>query len=174
MTTSTPEIAGECVGFRAGEEAVTDRAERWFRACPDDLDSWDDKNDAPTNLMFKWGSGDAGELSGTRSDKTTAEKTFDHLVEVEGRAIKQIRSVTVEKLSAESLHLHDDSANLPGPPDSPPGHTFLDVRHLPTGKRKPEKTARERVRAYLLENSTKDHPVAASNEVAAEAAPVES
>lgn len=150
MSTSTPEAAVPCGGFQEGEVPVVDPAERWFRACNADL--VDEETGEPTNLMFGLSSSDGGKLSGTLASKTSPAETRAHLSDVLHRSIAQMREVTVGTLASAELHLHDDSANF-APPEAPPGHAYLDLQHLPPGKQNPAKRARERVRAWLLENS---------------------
>lgn len=149
------EANDRCPAFVEGEIEVLDGSELWFRAC--DLAKWDGELRQASSLMFQCGSDDNGELSGARSSKTTAEDLFDHLSAVEKRDIREIRQITVDALNDEELHLHDDSAVIPSPPRSPVGHTYLDLKHLPTGKTNPAKRERERIRARLLVQSSTAH-----------------
>lgn len=153
MTISTPKSAGPCTGYRDGEVAVAEGDERWFRACPRHADFWDEEYGAPSSKMFGLSSGDSGELSGTRSSKVTAEDTYNYLASGRNRAVAEIRSISVDVLAADALHVHDDSAAIAPAPASPHGHAFLDLRHLPTGRGKSARFERESVRALLLDRS---------------------
>jgi len=148
-----PEVAGPCNGFRQGETAVAASNEKWFRVCPDNTDSWDAEHGHATNKMFGLSSADQGELSGTRSDKATAEDTFNYLVHGRRRAVKQVRSIEISLLASESMHVHDDSLAIAPAPASPHGHAFLDLRHLPSSGGRPAKREREFYRGKLFDLS---------------------
>jgi len=80
-----------------------------------------------------------------------------------------------------SMQLIDDTANLPAPPASPPGHTYFDARDISDADNKTGKREREKVRSALLRAAMrlgKQHPVAGSEasvvEGGAAPAPLES
>ncbi len=159
MSTSTPEVAGPCEGFRSGEVALLDPDEKWFRACPQHL--WDEEYGGASTKMFGLSTGDGGQLSGTRSAVVDAAFTYDYQVHGRHKAVAEVRALKVGDLAAESLHVHDDSALIPLPPASPHGHAFLDMRHLPSGKSRSVKLEREQIRARLMDLSRIAHPSAA-------------
>lgn len=119
--------------------------------CVDSDETWDQEEQRPSNMMFYLSSADKGELSGARSGKTTPEETYRHHTEDQGRQVKAVWGLAVADLSEEKLHLHDDSGLLAGPPTTPEGHTWLDLKHLPTGRGNPAKQERERMRSMLVD-----------------------
>lgn len=131
-----------------GEELLTRREEMWWRQCPSSADCWDDVNEQPSSLMFRWD--DTGQLSGARQDKTTARSSYEHHVNVEKLGSSGTWALEVGTVADMSLQLIDDTANLPEPPKSPPGHTYLDARDVSTATSKTGKAERERVRSKLL------------------------
>lgn len=117
-------------------------------------------------MVFALSSQDDGELSGTRSGKTTPEETYRHQAEDKLKAVAAVVSIPVDALTERKLHVHDDSALLEGPPETPIGHAWLDLKHLPTSRGNPAKRAREKVRFMLLDLASVAYqtPVAASAE----------
>lgn len=157
-----------------GEELLTRDDEKWWRQCPDSADCWDPDNERPSALMFRWD--EKGELSGAREGKSSAETAYNHRVNVEKKGSRGTWAVTVKTVKDMSMQLIDDTANLPAPPDSPPGHTYFDARDVSTAKSKAGREDRERVRSKLLRAAMrlgKQHPVAIdeATETAAAALP---
>lgn len=143
----------------AGEVVVTGD-ELWWRQCPTGKIYYDDEKGQPSNLMFRWTDADAGKLSGAREQKATAEQAYRHRAEVEKVASNGTWGVPAS-VAGEVGQLIDDSANLPAPPASPPGHTYLDLRHVANGDSAADKRERERVRSRLLIAAKKHYPEAA-------------
>jgi hypothetical protein len=141
-------------------EVIVSGAELWWRQCPAGPAFYNEEKAQPTNLMFRWNPSDQGQLSGARESKSTAEAAYRHAVEVEKRSSKGTWGLPASVADKVGTQLIDDSANLPEPPASPPGHTYLDVREVPTGDTRPEKDARERIRARLLLAASRHHPAA--------------
>ncbi|GEM_PF-5296624 len=137
----------------SGEVILTRGDELWWRQCPDTADCWDDDAGKPSGLMFRWD--ESGELSGARQDSTTAEASYKHRVEVEKRGSRGTWAVDVQTVINMKMQLVDDSANLPEPPESPPGHTYFDARDVSTGSSRAAKTERERIRSRLLRAANK-------------------
>lgn len=132
----------------SGEELLTRREEMWWRQCPSSADCWDDVHKQPSSLMFRWD--DTGQLSGARQDKTTARKSYEHHISVEKLGSSGTWALEVGTVADMSLQLIDDTASLPEPPKSPPGHTYLDARDVSAATSKTGKAERERVRSKLL------------------------
>jgi hypothetical protein len=139
-------------------EAVVTGGELWWRQCPAGPAFFDEVKGQPTNVMFRWDERDAGKLSGARATKSTAEQAYKHRTEVEKRPSVGTWGVPASVASKVDSQFIDDSATLPAPPDSPPGHTYLDVRHIPLDKSRPAKDERERIRARLLLAAKQHHP----------------
>jgi len=145
-----------------GEEILTRKDEMWWRQCPSSADCWDDVNEQPSSLMFRWDP-DSGQLSGARQDTTTARKSYEHHVNVEKLGSKGTWALEVGTVTDMSLQLIDDTANLPEPPKSPPGHTYLDARDVSTATSRTGKVERERLRSKLLRAALRpgrEYPVA--------------
>ena len=143
-----------------GEEVLTRADEKWWRQCPDTADCWDPDNERPSALMFRWD--DTGELSGAREDGSTAAQAYDHRVNVEKKGSKGTWAVKVGTVTGMSMQLIDDTANLPEPPKSPPGHAYFDARDVSRAKSKAGRDERERVRSKLFRAAMrlgKQHPV---------------
>ena len=103
--------------------------------------------------MFRWNDRDAGKLSGARSNgsiRVSAADAYKHATEIEKRGSNGTWGVQASRAGELGSQFIDDSATLPPPPASPPGHTFLDVRHVSAGSAQQEKLDRERIRARLL------------------------
>lgn len=150
----------------AGEKVLTRGEEKWWRQCPDTPDCWDSANERPSALMFRWDS--EAQLSGAREDKSTAEEAFNHRTNVEKKGSKGTWAVKVETVTSMSMQLIDDTDNLPEPPASPPGHTYLDARDVTTASSREGKTERERVRSKLLRAAIRlgrQHPITEADPV---------
>lgn len=133
---------------RAGEEILTRAEEKWWRQCPDAPDCWDADKDQPSAHMFRWDK--EGELSGARQDACSAEEAYLHRTEQEKKGSRGTWALTVGAVDRIGLQLVDDSANLPAPPESPPGHTFLDLRSVTKADSKAAKGERQMLRSRLL------------------------
>lgn len=144
-------------------EVLVDGSEFWWRQCPVGPAFYDEVKGQPSSLMFRWTASDLGKLSGAResgSTPVTAADAYKHATEVEKRDSKGtwgIRASTAKSIGSQFI---DDSANLPAPPISPPGHTYLDLRHVPLGDKRPEKDERERLRGRLLLAARRHFPPA--------------
>lgn len=133
---------------RAGEVILTRAEEKWWRQCPDAPDCWDADKDQPSAFMFRWDK--EGELSGAREAACTAEEAYLHRTEQEKKGSRGTWALTVGAVSRIGLQLVDDSANLPAPPESPLGHTFLDLRSVTKADSKAAKGERQMLRSRLL------------------------
>lgn len=133
---------------RTGEVILTRAEEKWWRQCPDAPDCWDADADQPSAFMFRWDK--EGELSGAREEACTAEEAYLHRTEQEKKASRGTWALTVGTVDRMGLQLVDDSANLPAPPESPPGHTFLDLRSVTNADSKAAKGERQMLRSRLL------------------------
>lgn len=156
---------------RANEVILTRADEKWWRQCPDTPDCWDADKDQPSAQMFWWDQ--SGELSGAREDASTAEEAYLHRTQQEKKSSRGTWALTVGAVDRVGLQLVDDSANLPAPPDSPPGHTFLDLRSVSSASSKTAKVQRQALRSRLLLAAMRlgrHHPpeVAASSEKGSE------
>lgn len=116
------------------------------------------EKDQPANVMFRWEERDAGKLSGARETKSTAERAYKHRTEIEKRSSAGTWGVPASVAGEIASQFIDDSANLPAPPDSPPGHTYLDVRHISLDKTRPARDVRERIRSRLLLAARRHYP----------------
>jgi hypothetical protein len=152
------------------EEMLVTGDELWWRQCPAGPTYFDEVKGRPTSLMFRWNDEDAGQLSGARETKTTAEQAYKHATDVEKRASKGTWGIPAFTAAAVGCKLVDDSITLPPPPASPPGHTYLDVGHVPTGNKRPDKDERERIRSKLLLAAKQHWPAAAPSSAAASSA----
>ena len=140
-----------------GELLVTGD-ELWWRQCPAGPAFYDEVKGQPTNLMFRWTEVDEGKLSGARATKSTAEDAYLHRIEVEQKLSAGTWGVPASVAGKVSSQLIDDSANLPAPPSSPRGHTYLDVRHVSLDSTRAAKDERLRIRARLLIAAKRHHP----------------
>lgn len=132
-----------------GEVVLHRSDEFYFRQCPGHL-----VDAEPSALMFSESTADAGKLSGARSSVTTAQGAYEHrmaahsgdgLAPTLGTYGLTIRNITeVSSQTQAPLRAVDDSVACG--PDSPPGHTYLDQRHLGDRRVNPDK---RRVRAAL-------------------------
>lgn len=135
-----------------GEEVITNKI--WYRQCPTTPTHWDAEAQFPTALIFQWKDNEQGrQMSGSCPPKGTPENSYRHRVENEGRGSHGTWAVPFATVESLGLRLVNDSANLPKPPESPPGHTYLDMRLAPTGKSAQARAARESVRSRLLVGS---------------------
>lgn len=131
------------VELKEGEEALVDPTELWMRqANPAFVDGG-----VPSVKVFETSSRDEGMLSGARSSKTMAREAYEHRRAM-GAAVGRELSVgtwgvSVDEVADAGLRAVDDSANLD--PDAPPGHAFLDYRHIAELDRPSRRAIRARV-----------------------------
>lgn len=144
-----------------GESLVTGD-ELWWRQCPSGPTYFDEEKGQPTNMMFHWNDADAGMLSGARASASSAEQAYKHRTEVEKKASEGTWGLPAKTAAKVGSQLIDDSANLPAPPGSPPGHTYLDLRHVSNAKNRTARDERERIRARLLLAAKRHHAKPAS------------
>lgn len=140
----------------AGEVSVVG-TELWWRQCPPGPAFFDEVKNQPSDVMFRWNDIDAGKLSGARATKSTAEEAYVHHVNVSKKQSKGTWGVPASTAAKVSSQLLDDSLNLPAPPASPPGHTYLDMRKAPSGSTMADKASRFRIRSRLLLEATLHH-----------------
>lgn len=155
--TGLTEAVPDLPPVEAGEELVVGD-ELWWRQCPAGPAFYDEVKGQPTSMMFRWVDRDEGRLSGARQTKSTAEQAYRHRTEVEQRGSAGTWGLPASVALKIRSQLIDDSANLPSPPESPPGHTYLDVRHIPLDSTRPAKDARERIRSRLLLAAKRHYP----------------
>lgn len=141
-------------------EVVVTGDELWWRQCPTGPAFYDEVKGQPTDMMFRWTDADEGKLSGARQTKSTAEEAYVHRTEVEKKPSAGTWGIAASIAGKVSSQLLDDSANRPAPPDSPPGHTYLDLRHVSLDSTRAAKDERERIRARLLIAAKRHHPKA--------------
>lgn len=115
-----------------GEIELDDPAEIYMRQCHPNFYI----DGEPTSQMWRESTGDNGKLSGARSAKTSAEEAYHHRTEVVGRPSAGTFGVTVAEIGAAGTRAVDDSGADWGDFTCPPGHTFLDLRHLSDGERR--------------------------------------
>ena len=146
--------------LEAGEEVLSDPDELFYRQCPE----YAFVDGEPSARIFSESSSDQGKLSGARSTKTTAELAYLHrqhngageagesttpfpdkvtTVGTYALTVEQIGEVSTE--TGLALRAVDDSQILAD--SAPPGHTYLDQRHLGA---KPSNPDKRRLRAELL------------------------
>lgn len=146
-------MASEMATLQAGEIELTDAAEHYWRQCsPFDFD---DETKQPTDRMFRVTDADQGKLSGARSSKSSAEAAYLHRTAILNKPSMGTWGVAVGDVQAVGARVVDDTALQPAPPPiPPPGHSYIDVRHL-SGM---NKTERQRFRSRLLIAAFKAHP----------------
>lgn len=117
-----------------GEVPLDDKEEFYFRQCHPDFVT----NGVPTSQMFGDFPRDAGKLSGARSQITTPKASFDFHTSDLANASSGTWAVTVaEVMKASSRVVDDTEAPSVRPPDPvPPGHAYIDMRHLKPRERK--------------------------------------
>jgi len=148
VETQAAEVIGESAfefyKTAEGEEVLEDEDELVWRQCaPGHFDTSTGK---PTLDLFRPNEADSGMMSGSRKSKTTAERAYKHRVEVDQKLSKGTWAVSVAEVDKVDARVVDDSANLKPPPAPPPGHVFIDVRHL----KDLDKRERLRFRSTLL------------------------
>ncbi|MEV4777409.1 hypothetical protein [Microbacterium sp. LWH12-1.2] len=128
-----------------GEVELTDDAEIYWRQCaPCD---YDEDNKRPTDRVFRATDADKGKMSGARSRKASAEAAYLHRTTVVKKPSKGTWGVSVGVVKAAGSRVVDDSVLQPAPPPNPPpGHSYVDVRHLDDLN----KRERQRFRSTLL------------------------
>jgi hypothetical protein len=136
-----------------GEVELTDDAELYWRQCsPCD---YDEDTKQPTDRMFRATDADAGKMSGARSQKASAEAAFIHRTTVVKKPSKGTWGVSVKAVKDAGARVVDDTALQPAPPPvPPPGHSYVDVRHLDDLN----KLERQRFRSALLIAAFLAHP----------------
>lgn len=126
-----------------GEEVLVDLDEIYFRQCPP---AYVDGG-VPSVRMFEESSADGGKLSGARSAKTTARDAYEYRVRTGEQVGRPLTAgtwgVTVGEVEDAGSRAVDDSRVLGE--GAPPGHTYLDYRHL----KDLDKPSRRAVRARL-------------------------
>jgi len=127
-----------------GEVELKDKTEYYWRQCaPVDFD---EETQLPTDRMFRATEADAGKMSGARSSKASAEAAYLHRTAVVKKPSKGTWGVTVEDVQAVKSRVVDDTALQPAPPPiPPPGHSYIDVRHLSDLDKKQRQNFRSRL-----------------------------
>lgn len=136
-------MTGDFWPLGVDEEVLDDPREIYFRQCSEHAMD----RGRPSVRMFRESSSDTGKLSGARPGKTTAEATFQH---ARARSPGRAAPVGTYGLTVEQIHgageetglrvrAVDDSQVWDG--DTPPGHTYLDQRHLGDRPSNPDKRA---------------------------------
>lgn len=129
----TPAIAFD--PLEPGEVVLDDGAEHYLRQCNP---SWMQEG-RPTSQAFAYFKKDEGRLSGSRTGggvtPSQAFRFYTQTLKLESAATF---AVTVAEVEAKSSRVVDDT-NAPTvrPPDPvPPGHAYIDLRHLSGGQRR--------------------------------------
>ncbi len=129
-----PDPGPPFVDLAEGEVMLDDESEFYFRQChPDFL-----TDGVPTSQMFGDFPRDAGKLSGARGDVTTPKDAFDfHTTEL-SKASGGTWAVTVAEVAKVSSRVVDDTEapDVRPPEPVPPGHSYIDMRHLTARERK--------------------------------------
>jgi hypothetical protein len=140
------------------EVQLTDPTELIWRQCAPG--HFDKRTGKPTDAIFSANSADLGMMSGARATKSSAAIAYKHRTDVSGKLSMGTWAVSVGEIESVKSRAVDDSAAQPTPPpEPPPGHTYIDVRHL-SGLDKKE---RQRFRSTLLihaVNRGRQHPPA--------------
>lgn len=139
---STDDTRGETVGLPdlqfanlvEGEVALENLDEFYFRQCHPNFII----NGIPSTQIFGDFPSDDGKLSGNRGESTTPAQAFAFHTETLGNKSAGTWGVTVaEVVAAQSRVVDDTEAPTVRPPDPvPPGHSYVDMRHLTSRERK--------------------------------------
>lgn len=117
-----------------GEVVLDDENEYHLRQCnPNWL-----QNGKPSSQAFAYFQKDEGRLSGSRSRDVTPIQAFTFFTETLKLQSAATFAVSVAQVTASRSRVVDDT-NAPTvrPPDPvPPGHAYIDLRHLSNGERK--------------------------------------
>lgn len=130
--------------LRVDEEVLDDPAEVYLRQCA--AHAMEDGQ--PSVRMFRESTADGGKISGARSSKTSAEEAYLHHegAQTTGRAA----TVGTYGLTIDQIRAAGDQTGLPvravddsrrRGEEGPPGHTYLDQRHLGDRPSNPDKRA---------------------------------
>lgn len=110
-----------------GEQLLENPDEHYLRQCPPMHFS----DGQVSQLLFKQSSRDGGKLSGSRSSKCTPEEAYEFRVNTLGKPSAGTWGIRVRDIVGASSRVIDDSASEGGPPPPiPPGHAYLDLRHV--------------------------------------------
>lgn len=111
----------------AGEEVLEDPDEQYLRQCLPQHFSGGQVSD----LLFKQSSQDGGKLSGSRSSMCTPAEAYDFRVNTMCRPSAGTWGIAVGEIEDALSRVVDDSGSVNAPqPPVPPGHVYLDFRHL--------------------------------------------
>lgn len=136
-----------------GEELLTDPSELYFRQCNPQFIT----NGQPTSQIFgNFPSTDFGRLSGARSSASTPESAYKFHTENLDQQSAGTWAVSVSEVISKQSRIIDDtnSPTTRPPAPCPPGHSYIDMRHLTNGERK-------RLRSHLViaaKNRGRLHP----------------
>lgn len=132
-----------------GEEVLDDENEHYLRQCNP---SWV-QGGKPSSQAFAYFAKDAGRLSGSRSRDATPAQAYRFYTETLRLKSAATLAVTVAQVEARSSRVVDDT-NAPTvrpPAPVPPGHSYIDLRHLTSGERK-------RLASGLSRDAVQVHP----------------
>lgn len=96
------------------------------------IHTWDEVNRRPSSKAFEPVDADNGMASYSRESKTTAKLARQHHTTNAKSPSLGVWAVTVQEVETEGLRAVDDSQSTPPPglAQWPPGHCFVDYRHL--------------------------------------------
>lgn len=110
-----------------GEELLENPDEHYLRQCSPMHFS----EGQVSQLLFRQSSQDGGKLSGSRSSKCTPEEAYEFRVNTLGKPSAGTWGIMVGDIVGASSRVVDDSASASAPPPPiPPGHAYLDFRHV--------------------------------------------
>ncbi|MET9700663.1 hypothetical protein ABZY31_27600 [Streptomyces sp. NPDC006529] len=131
-------------GLREGEFLIEGGKEKlWRQVTP----TWV-HDGRVTSQIFKPTPKDIGELSVTRQSKVTPKEAYDYYTRILNLNSVGVYSVDVDEVRGEGLRAVDDSMVEDGE-TRPPGHSFIDFKHLTS------KGSRERRGANLRDKAEK-------------------
>jgi hypothetical protein len=136
---ANPDPAFEALAV--GETVLDNPNEFYFRQCHPSFAS----NGVPSTQMFGDFPRDGGKLSGNRGETVTPKAAFNFHTATLGKESGGTWAVTAAEVATVLSRVVDDTvAPSVRPPDPvPPGHSYIDMRHLTSRERK-------RLRAKLL------------------------
>lgn len=116
--------------LRDGEELMTEQREILYRQVT--IHTWDEVNRQPSSKAFQPTGADAGMSSYSREGKIDAKSAREYHTAHAKSASLGVWGLTVEEVETEGLRAVDDSQSSPpeGLEEWPPGHCFVDYRHL--------------------------------------------